>query len=369
MGLDLSAFVRESADVRVVIALVVVLGLAAHALAAEQGPPAPEHRAAATVAAIVPGVVLHGTGHFVAGDRGTGWRLLAMEGAGLGLTAAGFGTLVATGASRHLSAPIFALPVAGVGLVLLSWLADVQGVAMPAGWRGTPALETPLLEARLGTRYVYDPTLKYGTLIGPGADLRWGRLRLSPGAWIATSGGNLRLELEGAWRAVGARPSWPAADGSSVDVVAGLVHHRFPHESFELTVLEAGARGRFDLRRLAASLQGSFAEWGLGLGWALTHYRVGAHETDADGLLLARFGYGLYLGHAAEVLLYYDHRHDDYAGGAKLTGLGSGAAGHAGLAAAWFFLPRWGVRLEAQAGAAYLGGLSLVHRSSPGGGS
>jgi len=332
--------------------------------------PPPFHPgAAAKGAAIFPGLVLHGTGHLVARDRRTAYRLMALEGAGLGLTAAGFATLAATGASRHLSPVIFATPVAGVGLFIVSWLADVQGVTMPAGGRGAPLLGAPVLEARLGTRYVYDPTVAYGTLVGPALDLRWRRWRLSPGAWIATAGHNVRANLEAGFRFAGPRPGAEAADGSHVEAALGATHHRF-RENFDLTVLEAQARGRVDLRRLGPSLSGSFAEWGLGLGWALTHFHVGARETDADGLLLARFGYGLYFGQApgrtGEVMAYYDHRHDDYAGGLKLTGLGSGAAGHVGLEGTFYVFARWGLRIEAQAGSAYLAGLALVHRSPPG---
>jgi hypothetical protein len=333
---------------------------------ADDDPPELHRGLGASGAALFPGVVVHGTGHLVAGDRPTAYRLMVMEGAGLGLTAAGFATLAVTGASRHLSPLIFASPVAGVGLFVVSWLADVQGVSLPLEARGAPLLTAPTLEARFGTRYVHDPTIDYGTLVGPGLDLRWQRWRLSPGAWIATSGHNVRFELEGAYRATGPRPGALAADGSHVDVVLGATHHRF-REDFDLTVLAAEARGRFDLRRISPTLAGSFADWGLGLGWSLTHFHVGARETDGDGLLLARFGYGLYFGHApgrmGEVMAYYDHRHDDYAGGAKLTGLGSGAAGHGGLEGTWYFHPRWGVRAEAQAGSAYLAGLAVIHRS------
>jgi hypothetical protein len=334
--------------------LLLLLILLAPPARAADPTPLPRRSLVATGAAVLPGAIVHGSGHFVAGDRRTAWRLLAMEGAGLGLTVGGFATLFATGASRHLAPPIFALPVAGVGLVVVSWLADLYGVSAPAA--GTRAvLEDPTWEARIGTRHVHDPTIAYGTLVGPALDLRWRRLRLSPSAWLATSGGNVRLALEAAYR-------FSVAPASPADLVLGASHHRYPREAFDLTVLEVAARGRVDLRRLAASLAGSFAEWGLGLGWALTHYHVGARETDADGLLLARFGWGLQLGQAAEALLFYDHRHDDYAGGLKLTGLGSGVAGHLGLEASWFFLPTWGVRAEAQVGSAYLVGLSLACR-------
>jgi hypothetical protein len=346
--------------------LLLVLSSSARAQEAEP-PPRPSATAVAT--SVFPGVVVHGTGHLMAGERRTAYRLMAMEGVGVGLTAGGLATLAVTGASRHLSPFIFASPVAGVGLFFISWLADVQGVAWPADARGTPLLAEPVLEARVGTRYVHDPTIDYGTLLGPALDLRWGRWRLSPGAWIAASGHNVRFDLEAGFRPVGPRPGAVAADGSYVEAVLGARHHRF-REDFDLTVLEVGARGRYDLRRFAPTMAGSFAEWGFGLGWALTHYHVGARETDADGLLLARFGYGVYLGQApgrtGEIMAYYDHRHDDYAGGMKLTGLGSGVAGHLGLEGSWFFHARWGVQLEGQVGSAFLAGLSLIHRSPVG---
>jgi hypothetical protein len=362
--LDLSRWLRESDRPvrRPLLVLVIMLG----GRSAQAAPAAaPAQKLMATGAAIVPGILVHGSGHFVAGDRRTGWRLLAMEGVGLGLTAAGTAALFVTGASRQLPPPVFALPVAGVGLLAISWLADLYGVAAPAEGTGVPLLEEPALEARVGTRYVYDPTLAYGTLVGPALDLRWRRLRLSPSAWLATGHDNQRLALEAAYRASGPRPGAAAADGSFVDAVAGLAHHRFGPEGFDLTVLEAGARGRVDLWRFAGSLAGSFAEWGLGVGWVLTRYRVGAQETDGAGLLLARFGYGVYLGRAAEAVLFYDHRHDDYAGGLKLTGLGSGVAGHFGLEGSWFFAREWGLRAEAQVGSAYLAGLALVYRREP----
>ena len=348
-----------------ILALLLAVGWPAGA-GAQEVPPALQPRPAAMGAAIFPGVLVHGAGHFVAGERRTAWRLLALEGVGAGLTVAGLGVLAATGASRHLAAPIFALPVAGVGLFATSWLADLYGVSA-VGAGGAPGLFTPTVEARLGTRYVYDPTVRYGWLVGPAADLRWGRWRLSPGAWIAGDAHNVRAGAELAYRASGPGPAAAGVDGSYVDAVVAATEHHFGPEAFDLTILTAEARGRVDLRRLARTLAGSFAEGGLGLGWVLTHYRVGAHETDGDGLLLARFAYGLYLGRdparGGELAVFYDHRHDDYAGGLKVTGIGSGVAGHLGLEGSWFFLPRWGLRAEGQVGSAYLVGLSLVHRA------
>ena len=86
-------------------------------------------------------------------------------------------------------------------------------------------------------------------------------------------------------------------------------------------------------------------------------------------MLLGRLGFGVTLRGlskpGSEALLYYDHRHDDYVAGLKLPGIGSGAIGHFGLQARWFFSSRFGLVLDGQAGSSYLGGASLLVRSAP----
>jgi hypothetical protein len=110
-------------------------------------------------------------------------------------------------------------------------------------------------------------------------------------------------------------------------------------------------------------LDGSFVE--LGLGWALQSIDYGSAR-DTQPVMLGRFSFGAYIGNplasGGEVRAYYDHRHDDFAAGLKVPGLGSGALGHFGLDARWFMDERWGVLLEAQAGSALLVGASLVMR-------
>jgi hypothetical protein len=317
----------------------------------------------ATAVAVVPGLVFHGAGHFVAGQPRTARRLLLAEGLGVAAIIVGVATLAMTGASRHLSAPLFAVPAAGAGLFLGSTFADIYGVVAPPGGTGTPLLDSARVEGRVATRYVYDPTVRYGTLLGPALDLRWRSLRFSPSAWLATGEENHRLSFSFAYRPWGPRPGSAAADGSFAEVVVGGFHHRYGPELFDLNAVDVSAQGRLDLARLGPSLAGSYFEAGLGLGVDYFHYRAGARETEADDLLLFRFAWGVYLGRSGEAALFYDHRHDDYAGGLKLTGLLSGVAGHVGVGASWFFTPRWGVSAEAQVGSAYLAGFSVVYRS------
>jgi len=338
------------------------------ALAALVAESAPQHgRAAAAAAAVVPGVLVHGAGHYVEGDRRTAVRLLAIEGMGAGGLAVGFSGLFLTGAARGMVGVFAATVVAGGALFVLPALADLYGVLAPEGGTGAALPTTAVIDARMGLRQVYDPTLSYGTLVGAELDLRWRGLRVSPFTWRAVDGDNRRVGGLAAWRFVGARPGMPAADGSALEIEGGVVDHRYAVERFALTTVEASLRGRLDLQRVAPSLAGSFADGQLGLGIGITRYLDVDVQDDSDTLLLARFGFGVYLGRgparAGEVQAYYDHRHDGYAGGLKLPGIGSGAAGHFGLEGTFFFTERWGVRAEAQAGSAYLGGLALAWRT------
>jgi hypothetical protein len=117
-------------------------------------------------------------------------------------------------------------------------------------------------------------------------------------------------------------------------------------------------------------LSGSFVEVGAGYGHGVIGYDLPGLDVPSDdyALLLARFGFGVALrGQSAkgsEALLYYDHRHDDFAAGLKVTGLGSGVAGHFGFQTKWFFNDSIGVLGEVAVGSAWVFGGSLILRQA-----
>lgn len=337
--------------------------------------PSLPRRGLALGATLVPGLALHGVGHIAAGDRATGVRLLAWEGIGLASIVAGVGGLAVTGASSRTVALFIPLMIGGAGLFGTTWLSDVYGVAATPRVPGGPR-PPPRLEAQAGIRYVYDPVFTYRTLLVAALELRPGRFRLSPSAWLATNGDNQRLRAEGAWRlfgptpAAGGDPAAPATvDGSYLDLEVAATHHRYvaEREQFAFTLGEASLGGRFDLRRAARSLDGSFVE--AALGWAVGGITYFGRTTDPTELLLGRLGWGIYWGgrgaRHGEVALGYDHRHDGYAGGMKLSGLGSGTMGSFGVRASGMLSPLFGVIAEARVGSAYVVGASLLVR--PGG--
>lgn len=296
----------------------------------------------------------------------TGWRIAAAQGAGLGGAVLGLGGLAVTGAATDFVAPFIGLTVAGAGALVGGVFAHAYALLAPPRGTGAPVRVAPALVAELGHRYVYDPIFAYRHFAVVGLDWRTGPWRVSPSGWFALDDDNRRLRLVGAYRIFGPRADGgaPAADGSFLELELGVQHHRYGTEWFSMTTGELALAGRLDLHHLAGDLRGSFFE--LSFGQALGAYHYDGLATEPSELLLARFAFGIYLGHDpagwGELAVYYDHRHDGFTGGAKLPGLGSGAPGHAGIRARTAIEGPWGVALDFAAGSAYVGGVSVLYR-------
>jgi hypothetical protein len=226
----------------------------------------------------------------------------------------------------------------------------------------------PTLQTAIGYRYVYDPVFSYRHFMVQEIDYRAGAWRLHPTAWFALDDTNSRLRAHAAYRLTGPLPRENPAlrDGSFLDIEGAITRHAFAREKFTTATGEVAIAGRLDMARLGASLRGSFAE--MSVGWALQAYAygLGGRTPDVGELLLFRFGYGMYVGWPGsprgEIAVYYDHRHDDFAAGLKIPGLGSGVVGHFGAEARVFVSNRWGIAAEAVLGSAYVTGLSILFR-------
>jgi hypothetical protein len=155
-----------------------------------------------------------------------------------------------------------------------------------------------------------------------------------------------------------------------LDLVVGLVHHRFASQGFVRSSAELAVESRYDLGHLGPTLRGAFVEAAVGYAMGRLDYDLPGVRVrpDIDSLLLTRFGFGVVLrGQSrtgSEVVAYYDHRHDDYAAGFIMPGLGSGVIGHLGAEARWFFTQTLGVSAMAQYGSAFVSGVSVVFHQS-----
>lgn len=356
----------------VIVSLIFALAAPSEALAAgdedaREGDSHEEVRALDIAVATLPGFVVHGAGHFVAGDSDTGWKLLGAELAGIGLLGAGIAGLALTGAADDTVTPLVGITALGGSTFFFSWLADIYGVSTRAGGVGAPEVERAPLDATVGYQYVYNPTFDFNHFLHAGAAGRLGRVGLSADGWFALDAANWRAQARASWRFVGPLPGRRSSDGSFVDVEVGLLYHDYVTSDFAEVTGEAMVRGRLDLNRYTEALRGSFVEGALGLG--LSQYRRDTHPDDLTSLLLFDSRFGIYLGDSAngfgELAVFYDHRHDGFAGGSKLSGVGSGAAGSIGVELVKSIAAPWGVQASFEAGSAYVGRLDLVYR--PGG--
>ncbi len=332
----------------------------------ESLPPTAGEQTLAGAAAFFPGVLVHGTGSYVLGRPETGTPLLWMELGGVGLTVGSLTALAVTGAARGVAGVLVASTVGGMGLFTISWLGDLYAVVAPEGGFGEAARIAPRWETELGYRYVYDPRFEYRHFSVTRLSAHVGRLRLSPSLWAAPDQRNSRFRLEGAVRGWGPVRGQSSTDGSYAEIEGAATEHRFPREHFYITTLEWQVKGRLDLRRVAPHLEGAFAEAGVGTAFQVTRFDIAGAESTSAAMLLARFAFGIYVGDqtsgGGEWQLYYDHRHDDYAAGLLLPRGSGGSIGHVGLSGHHFFDANWGLGMEAQAGSAFVVGMSAKFR-------
>jgi hypothetical protein len=311
---------------------------------------------------LVPGLLLHGLGPLVAGDTRTAGRMFLLEGAGLGLLAAGGVPIALSGASRRIIGPLNAMTLTGVGLFSISTLSNLYAAVSPAFPQGVAPQRLPPLELELGYQHVADPAFSYRHFVSLGALARLERVRLEAGARLSPDEGNLRVRVGGAYRLLGApEAARGGAEGTALDLEAAALAHRYPTEGFTLGGGELFLRGRYDMARFSPRMAGSFAELGVGLAMQRYLY-AGPVDDSLFEQLLYTFGYGVYLGRGGpfrgEALLYYDHRKDDFPGGLKA---GGGVPGYFGLRGRVLLTERWGVSTDLQVGSAWVGRLSLVY--------
>jgi hypothetical protein len=324
------------------------------------------------IAAVFPGVIVHGSGTWLQGRTETSERLLLAEGSGLLATFAAGAVLFRTGAARNLVGPTALLAVAGVSTFGLSLLSSLYATWAPReGW-GEASQRRALLESALGYTYVDDPQFAFHHFLTTRLEARLGAgpaLHLRLDTAHAPDQHNQRYELLSGLRLLEQRvagvaaPSDRARDGTYLEPQLGYIEHRFDDSGFVTRVFELQLEARLDSARLLPDVRGAFFQ--LGAGWAQQWFSFdvpGVSALNNSSLLLAHAGFGLYLPRASELELYYDHRHDGFAGGLKANGLGSGVPGHFGLRGELALAEDWALRAEAQLGSAWVLGLAAVLR-------
>ena len=334
----------------------------------EYPPLSPIRRSVALTTAVLPGILVHGLGHMVAGRWETGLGLFLTELYGVSLITMGAMGSATTGASRDLIWFFASSILVGLHLLASTYVADIYGLAVPLKHQRTGMAHTPRLQLEGGYGYIMDPSFSYRHLGLVKADWYWKGLRVSPNMMIALNDDNQRLELNVAWRFLGPRPHKQDSvkDSSMLEIEWISSFHRFGTEGFASIATGLALRSRLEMHHLDTALKGSFVYLRLGYAFQWSDLQLENLDADLNSLLLVSFGFGfripgLYPG--SEFKFTYQHRNDDFTAGMKLESIVNGTAiGHPGIDALLFFQSSWGIRLTFQLASGYLARAYFVYR-------
>jgi hypothetical protein len=325
-------------------------------------PPSSSRTALAASAALVPGIIVHGAGHWVLCERTTAQRLALIEAAGVGATLVSGAGLFATGASRYFVTPLALGVLGGVSLFGVTLFADLYGVLAPPGGLGRPAAPR-LLSIETGARWIYDPQFSYRAFLSHGFRVDTRPIWLAPRMDVALDAKNRRYSLTTGYRLLGSARKLVPLSGSWLDAKLGFTDHAYGDDGFSMTILEASLAARLELSAIGKTLRGSFAD--TELGYARQWSRFQGFPDDALDELLFRTAFGVYLGRGqpfeGEARIAYDHRRDTFAGGLRMAGIGAGYLGFLEQRTE-FYLGALGGALELSYGSALIVSASFLVR-------
>jgi len=311
-------------------------------------------------AALFGGVLAPGAGHAVGGDWESAKSLLKIRGLGLLIAGAGGAWLGATGASRRGGGLPIAMMVAGGGLMIIPWWADIYGSVGGGAAAGIPRVDLPRLELGVSYANVRDPQFEYEHFAVTRCDLGIGSFRVRPTLWVAVDSDNVLARIETAYRLRGPGAKRPSGDGSRFELRVAAAYHRYPEESFSVQSGEVSAAGRYDMARVSESLSSTYADMWLGLALERIDFDIAGASPDYSDLLLGGFAYGMYLGRRGEIEAFYEHRRDEYAGGLSPgRENGSGFLGNFGARGHLYVTRHLGLTAEYAAGAAHVAQVGL----------
>lgn len=318
-------------------------------------------RIAGTFVAVSPvGFFARGIGSWYTNDSRTARRLALIGSIGAGMMIAGGIPTGVTGGNPYLLIPLVPMLVAGTGLFMQSWLSDIYnaaGVDSP----GQPRARVPwAIEG--GLVWTHD-AYRDRALFRGAARASVGRLELGVTGYVNdTEKTYLAGDLSIGVRILGSPAHGYAVDDGSYLMVRGAARVRDDNEDrVQVTTGELEVVGRLDLWRIARVLDGSFAEMSMGGGIERATFSM---ESEKGGLLLGRFGYGVYLGRRGEAQLYYDHRRDSFAGGIAAW-RAAGFVGSVGAMIDARLAGRWAAHVGLEIGSAWVTSIGLRYQGGP----
>ncbi len=305
---------------------------------------------------VVPGFVMHGAGHWAAGDSQTAKKLLTAEICGIGLMFGGIFAAAMTGASPFTTGAAVIASTVGFSLFLHSYTSDIYG---STGSIGGLAGDPEKLVLRTGFCYIDDPLFNNSYMITTALNMTFNRVFIKSSAASTFDSTNYLAGVLTAYRIWKSDSYQNVKEKTFVDIEGALSYKKYQSEKFSVITPELRFTGRYDLARFSPTLSGSFSEVSLGYGAAYHKYDI-SDTYDGDNIydvLIVRSTYGIYLKKSnGEIRAFYDQRKDTYAGGMNSF------MGYAGVAAEVFLHNSIGCFTEISYGSALVINTGLLYR-------
>lgn len=323
----------------------------------------PKRRALAIGAALVPGLVLHGAGSWIAERPRATKRLMAVQAVGIGMLVAGGAPILATYGSPKVTFPGVPIAVTGFGLFAGSWLADIWSAAGADARAGMPRAERPW-SFDAGGAWVRDPYHGHRGFLELGGSMWWTQLEVAPRGRFELDASSIEGGVDARWRFIGDTANGKLLErGHRLELRLGAFGRHDGNDDIGELWQEAAFGGRFDLSALDGALAGLFFEGEVGLGLDETRYPTAVWDVGA--MLLVRNAIGVYLGRGAgEFTFSYDQRRDELVGG-LFAGRAAGFLGHIGAELELRVGRGLAIRLGAEMGSVLLTTFGLRYGGAP----
>ncbi|MGM0598138.1 MAG: hypothetical protein ACQES9_13985 [Myxococcota bacterium] len=320
-------------------------------------------------ASIVPGLLISGSGQYVAGNKKAAKKLFFLNAAGMGLFAVGAIPLALSNSSRHLSSIAIPLALAGGFTILNSQFLDSVASFYLTDFLGKFPGKNPWFAVESGYFHVDDPQFSHEHFQKSSVDFNYRVLSTKLTWWKDYAAGTFKARTKLGFTILGTNPSESASLYSYLRLSSAFSWHKIPDEELKILTMELFFEGRYDHGSLDKAFSGTFSEFQF--GYALESVKYNSGETyfsqgNTKDFLIFSYGFGWYLGDSrnnhAEMIIYYNHRQDNYAGGMELKVSGDGVAGYAGLKTRYFFSRDWGVYSDLHYGGGLGIGFGVIYR-------
>nr|MDA3863835.1 hypothetical protein [Deltaproteobacteria bacterium] len=320
-------------------------------------------------ASIFPGLLLSGSGLYVAGNKKAAKKLFYLNGVGLALFAAGAIPLALSNSFRHLSPIAIPFALAGGFTILNSQFLDSISSFNLTKFLGKHPGKIPWLIINLGYFHIDDSQFSHEHFQKSSVDFNYRALSTKLVLWKDYAAGTFKVRSKLGFTFLGNTVSEQETHFSYLRLSSAFSWHKIPDQKLKIMTMELFFEGRYDHGRLDKAFSGTFSEFQFGYGLESVKYNPGDtyfSQGKTRDFLIFSYGFGWYLGDArnnhAEMVFYYNHRQDNYAGGMELKISGYGVAGYAGLKTRYFFSQNWGVYSDFHYGGGLGINLGLIYR-------